>query len=212
MTALAGWSGFGQEGKLNAPGTAANMRGEKMSEEIMIRHCSPTLAGMKTGNMFSCPFADADEMRNTVRHWNRLLGKKGLRVLPLKFRDKRALVYVYRISQLSRDLKDDTVRGLLRERGYEPEVPERCIVQLIQKLEKCSEFPHEIGLFLGYPPEDVCGFIEHKAQGCKLVGCWKVYGNEEKARRIFAKYKKCTEVYTAQFAGGMSVDRLTVAG
>ena len=183
-----------------------------MSEDIIVRHCSPTLAGMKTGNMFSCHFVDENEMRDSVRHWNRLLVKKGLRVLPLKFEDNRAMVYVYRVSSLAHDLKDNAVRHLLKERGYETEMPERCIVQLIRKLEGQGEFPHEIGLFLGYPPEDVCGFIENRAQGCKLVGCWKVYGNEEKARMIFAKYKKCTDVYTAQFARGRSVDWLTVAG
>ena len=183
-----------------------------MSEDMIIRHCSPTLAGMKTGNMFSCLFADVDEMRACVRDWNGLLVKKGLRALPLKFHDNRALVYVYRVSHLLRDMKDDAVCRLLKERGYETEMPERCIVQLIRKLEEDGEFPHEIGLFLGYPPEDVCGFIENGAQGCKLVGCWKVYGDERKARVTFAKYKKCTDVYTAQFAIGKSIDRLTVAG
>lgn len=183
-----------------------------MSEYIIVKHCSPTLAGMKTGNMFSCPFADEGEMRDSIRYWNGLLVRKGLRVLPLRFQDNRALVYVYRVSRLSRDLKDGAVSRLLKEMGYETEIPERCIVQLIRKLEECGEFPHEIGLFLGYPPEDVCGFIENRAQGYKLTGCWKVYGNEEKARLTFEKYKKCTDVYTAQFADGRSVDRLTVAG
>lgn len=185
---------------------------KKMSEDIIVRHCSPTLAGMKTGNMFSCPFADENEMIDSMRRWNRMFGKKGLRVLPLRFQDNRALVYVYRVSRLSRDLKDDIACRLLRERGYETEIPELCITRLIRKLKECGEFPHEIGLFLGYPPEDVCGFIENGAKGCKLTGCWKVYGNEDKARKTFAKYKKCTDVYTAQFAGGRSVDRLTVAG
>lgn len=183
-----------------------------MSEYIIVKHCSPTLAGMKTGNMFSCPFADEGEMRDSIRYWNGLLVRKGLWVLPLRFQDNRALVYVYRVSRLSRDLKDGAVSRLLKEMGYETEIPERCIVQLIRKLEECGEFPHEIGLFLGYPPEDVCGFIENRAQGYKLTGCWKVYGNEEKARLTFEKYKKCTDVYTAQFADGRSVDRLTVAG
>ena len=32
---------------------------------------------------------------------------------------------------------------------------------LIQR--KIDEFPHDIGLFLGYPPEDVLGFITNKA-------------------------------------------------
>lgn len=183
-----------------------------MSEDIIVRHCSPTLAGMKTGNMFSYLFTNIDEMRKSVRHWNHLLGRKGLRVLPLKFQDNRALVYVYRISLLSRDLKNDTVCQLLKERGYETEMPERCIVQLIKKLEGCNEFPHEIGLFLGYPPEDVCGFIENRAQDCKLIGYWKVYGNEENAKTTFEKYKKCTDVYIKQFALGRSIDRLTISG
>lgn len=183
-----------------------------MSEDIIVKNCSPTLAGLKTGNLFSCPFASEDEMRDSVRHWNRMFVKKGLRMLPLKYQDNRALVYVYRISRLSRDLKDDTACKLLRERGYEIKMPERCIVQLIERLKESAEFPHEIGLFLGYPPEDVCGFIQNGARGCKLVGCWKVYGNEESAKRTFAKYKKCTDVYIAEFAGGRSLERLTVAG
>lgn len=74
-----------------------------------------------------------------------------------------------------------------------------------------GEFPHEIGLFLGYPPEDVCGFIENRAGGYKCVGEWKVYGDADKAKEIFAKYRKCTEVYCAQFAQGKSIERLTVA-
>lgn len=183
-----------------------------MSDDMIVRHCAPTLAGLKTGNMFACPFADADEMRKSVWDWNCVLVRKGLRVLPLKFQDNRALVYVYRVSQLSRDLQDDAACSMLKEMGYETEMPERCIVRLIRKLEACSEFPHEIGLFLGYPPEDVYGFIRNRVQGCKCIGYWKVYGDEEKARMTFAKYKKCTDIYTAQYAGGRAVDRLTVAG
>ena len=85
-------------------------------------------------------------------------------------------------------------------------------MQLIKRMCADEEFPHEIGLFLGYPPEDVRGFIENGAENCKCVGCWKVYGNVEAAKKTFAKYKKCTDVYSRQQANGKSVERLTVAG
>lgn len=183
-----------------------------MSEEIVVRHCSPTLAGMKTGNIFSYSFANDEEMRKSMRNWNGILGSKGIRVLPLRFQNNRALVYVYRISRLSKDFKESCVRNLLKERGYETEAPGRCVVQLIKKINSSGEFPHEIGLFLGYPPEDVCGFIENGAADCKLIGTWKVYGDEEKARRTFEKYRKCTYVYSTLIAEGKSVERLTVAG
>lgn len=183
-----------------------------MSEELLIRHCSPTLAGIKTGNLFACRFPDKAEMRECVRCWNNLLTKKGLRVLPLRFRNGRALIYLYRPARLSEDLRHGTAERILKERGYCTDTSEKCVVQLIRRLCEYEEFPHEIGLFLGYPPEDVCGFIENKAGGCKCAGCWKVYGDADAARKTFAKYKKCSGVYAALYAKGTSIERLTVAG
>jgi len=183
-----------------------------MSEDMIVRHCSPTLAGLKTGNMFSCWFSDVTEMRDTLRRLNHLLGKKGLRILPLRFKKNQALVYVYRPSRLSRDLQHDIACRLLRERGYVIGSPERCVIELIKRLGESDEFPHEIGLFLGYPPEDVRGFIENGAEGCKCTGYWKVYGDARAAQELFAKYKKCTDVYCAQHAHGRSLWQLTVAG
>lgn len=63
------------------------------------------------------------------------------------------------------------------------------------KGDESGEFPHEVGLFLSYPPEDVKGFIDHRANDFKCAGLWKVYGDEEKVRSLFEKYRKCTEIY-----------------
>lgn len=52
------------------------------------------------------------------------------------------------------------------------------------KGDESGEFPHEVGLFLSYPPEDVKGFIDHRANDFKCAGLWKVYGDEEKARAV----------------------------
>jgi hypothetical protein len=185
-----------------------------MLENYLIEHCSPTLAGMKTGNIFNCPFASSTEMRSCIRCWNRILVKKGLRVIPLRCREDRTLVYVYRPSKLSLDLGCDMANRILKEYGYKSDRPEQCILRLIKRLDELNEkkdFPHEIGLFLGYPPEDVRGFIENKASGCKCVGCWKVYGDAEAAQKLFATYKKCTKAYGTMFANGWSIERLTVA-
>ncbi len=111
-----------------------------MSDEMIVRHCSPTLAGMKTASMFACQYADVNEMRESIRHKNRLFRNKGLRVLPLKYKDNRALIYFYRPSHLMRDLQQDTACRLLSERGYKTENPEQCIYQLIKRLEKTRNF------------------------------------------------------------------------
>lgn len=181
-----------------------------MFEELLIRHCSPTLAGLKTGNMFSCFFEKQENLHDSIRDLNRTLYCKGLRILPLRYTNRCALIYVYRPDRLKRDLCDQAACKLLERYGYMCENPGRCVVHLIGRLKEKAEFPHEIGLFLGYPPEDVDGFIENKACGCKCVGCWKVYGDAEKAQETFAKYKKCTDVYYRQWSQGRSIERLTV--
>lgn len=182
-----------------------------MSEEILIRHCSPTLAGMKTGSVFSCRYPSFDALRDYIRLLNHRLSCKGLRVLPLKIGEATALVYVYRPARLKIDLSDERTASLLRRYGYITTKPEHCIVQLICRLREQKDFPHEIGLFLGYPPEDVCGFIENGARGYKCVGHWKVYGDAEKAELLFDKYRKCTESYLRKHKKGFSIERLTVA-
>ena len=74
-----------------------------------------------------------------------------------------------------------------------------------------SEFPHEVGLFLSYPPEDVKGFIDNEAANYKYIGLWKVYGDEEGAKRTFARYRKCTKLYCKLWQSGSSLEQLAVA-
>lgn len=76
-----------------------------MSEEMIINHCSPTLAGIKTGALFNCAYPSEQEMRSAVRSWNKTLSPKGLRVLPLRYNGRTALIYMYRPAMLSIDLK-----------------------------------------------------------------------------------------------------------
>ena len=63
-----------------------------MSDEMIIRHCSPTLAGLKTGNIFSCPYSNKKELFCAVRSLNQRLVPKGVRVVPLRMSAERVLL------------------------------------------------------------------------------------------------------------------------
>ena len=177
-----------------------------MPDELVIRHCSPTLAGLKTGNMFMCSYDDRKKLLCEICVLNKLLSKKGLRVIPLRFTESKALIYVFRPEKLEQDLKDPEAESVLRKNGYSCKSTSSCITNLIRRLETCDGFPHEIGLFLGYPPEDVNGFIENRK--CKLTGFWKVYGDAEKT---FAQYRKCMEVYYNCWCEGCPLEKLAVS-
>ena len=179
-----------------------------MSEELIVRHCAPTLANLKTGSLFVCPITDRPSFFSSLRSLNELLVPKGLRALPLRIREYSALVYLYRPSRLKKDLEDPAAIKILQDHGYS--CYGKCLPKLIERVRASEEFPHEIGLFLGYPPEDVQGFLDHRP--CKCSGCWEVYGDENKAKKTFDLYKKCERVYCQQLARGIDIKRLTVAG
>lgn len=181
-----------------------------MSEELLIRHCAPTLAGMKTGSLFSYRPQQNEDLNAELRRLNRLLGRKGLRVMPLGVQRGRVLIYVYRPDRLRRDLNDSEAGAMLCNLGYSVCSTGKCVAALMQRLRENGSFPHEIGLFLGYPPEDVAGFIAHRDCGCKCVGCWKVYGDAAAAEETFSRYKQCTSSYLRAFHSGRSLSQLAV--
>jgi len=183
-----------------------------MLEELLIEHCSPTLGKLKTASLFNCSFSSETELEGNLAKWNDELNTKGVSLFLLRKCKGRALIYVYRPSMLIEDLKKKGVSEFLAQYGYRDVSPLLCIKRLKERFLNSPEFPHEIGLFLGYPLEDVKGFIENSGQNSKFSGLWKVYGNEYETISRFVKFKKCKEIYKRLFENRIrSVTQLTVA-
>ncbi|MBR2549908.1 MAG: DUF3793 family protein [Clostridiales bacterium] len=182
-----------------------------MFDEMVVRNCAPTLAGIKVGSLFSCIGHSTEYTLEQVRSLNIRLQSYGVRLIPVCSNNKPSLVYMYRPEKLRKYFMEDDVKELLKEYGYEPENLDECVKVLISRLFESDVFPHEIGLFLGYPSEDVRGFIENHACGSKCIGCWKVYGDVDQARKRFDLYNKCTSIYCRRLREGSSIEKLTTA-
>lgn len=180
-----------------------------MSEEMVIRCCALTLAAIKTGSLFNCAFESQKDMTQSLRCVNRCILHKGVCAIPLCFREGKAFIYLYRAAMLEQDLNHPLAEEILRAYGYPKRGMMERIMFLITRLKDCDAFPHEIGLFLGYPPADVKGFIEGKP--CKCTGLWKVFESDEtEARQYFVRCKNCTRAYLQRSHEGWSLSRLTM--
>lgn len=172
-------------------------------EESLVWHASPTLASIKIANLYNFRFQSTNECIETLRSFNLLMNKKGIYIELLKNTGDFYLIFVYRKSQLQEVISDRDVNEFLKRYGYPSNNNlSDYIESLKRRLNIEKDFPHEIGVFLGYPLEDVKAFIEKKGCCSVLCGDWKAYGDEEAAKCIFCKYKHCREIYIKVYREG----------
>lgn len=186
-------------------------------ERMLIEHCAPTLKGMKPANLFRY-HPETQEEQDTLyleaAAWQKTLHPLGISVRVLKECRKTGsfLIYIYREKWLNNVLKQQKICSFLKKEGYTAE--EDCagyLKQLSARLCMERDFPHEIGIFLGYPLCDVVGFIENAGKNYTCSGYWKAYGDPQEASARFSAYRRCTEVCRQQFANGIPVVNLVTA-
>lgn len=177
----------------------------------VIKNCAATLAGLGIAGIFNAGCPDRLCLEERLDQLNQRLSPKGVKAEVLFFRKNTALIYVYRPSRLARCLKEPEAQELLSRYGYVDAGMSDSLEHLRERFWESSGFPHEIGIFLGYPAYDVRQFIENNGRNYLCCGTWKVYSQEEKARCFFARVRKCTEIYRKALENGMSIDRLTVS-
>ena len=103
---------------------------------------------------------------------NRTLSPKGLRLIPLRRNEKQAMLYPYRPERLREDLSSPEALEILRREADMRQ--ERCLHELMRRLQRFEALPHEIGLFLSYPPEDVRGLRWPTDKVGRIIRCSKI--------------------------------------
>ena len=172
-------------------------------ECMVARHCAATLLGEKTGSMFTVRWERYHILRSGLARLREVLGRQGV-ALRVFGAPSGALIYLFRPEKLRKELAAEPARAILDQCGY----GENALSCLQNRLLASRQFPHEIGLFLGYPAQDVAGFIEHGGANSVLSGLWKVYHDVERAKRLFCAYKQCRERMLKLLDGGMSLQEI----
>ena len=183
---------------------------EKKLWEVIANQCAPVLADVKPSNLLILTSEEEEVFlqMEELPHISSLCLYEG---------KNKSTWLLYRRDRLESALVWPQTGEFLEQYGYRMvrESLDEKLLRLQYRFAEYKEgrqpFPHEMGVFLGYPLGDVIGFIKNAGQNCKCVGCWKVYCNECEAIKAFARFKKCTSVYVRLWNQGRSVRQLTVA-
>lgn len=182
-------------------------------ERSIVKHAAPTLAGMKPASLFSCP-VPFGSLEESYRRCQTRLAERDVSLAALAKRPGSTLLFVSRDALLRQAIGRGEACRYLRGEGYDPECLASCLACLREKIARSDRsgrasctFPHEIGLFLGYPFEDVMAFIRKDAE-CVACGCWMAFGDETQARAQFERYRACTARLTALYDEGAPIEDL----
>lgn len=174
----------------------------KQIETQLALQCAPLIAGLKTSNLLIIP-------KENVPKVKRILKCTILSYFILYVGEEKTILLVYDASSLGAYLGRKKVKNLLLQWGYEESSMREWLYLLQERykryVEERANFPHEMGLFLGYPVEDVVGFIENSGKNSLYSGYWKVYGDVSEKMMLFQKFDMAKENLIQFLASGMTI-------
>ncbi|MGN0485307.1 MAG: DUF3793 family protein [Lachnospiraceae bacterium] len=176
---------------------------QKKVENQLALQCAPVLTGEKASNLLNIGKENAAVLPKILRG-------TGISCRKLFERGETVTVLLFWKRELETYFAQRKVQSLLKKLGYGKRVSLEQIFLQFEKSyaeyeKKQAEFPHEIGLLLAYPVEDVEGFIEQKGQRFLYAGYWKVYANVPEKKALFQRFDLAKESVIWMVTNGVSI-------
>ena len=155
---------------------------ERYIEKFFLYSVSPILTGVRPSALIC--------FRHCCRNaWYKLKRKlcsaTGLNAAELHDGRCSFSVLVYDNRLLFDHIENPNAQNILARNGYPSG---KCLSEFLLHLKSRfsgDKYPHEIGVFLGYPPDDVNSFIETGGRNFLCCKYWKVYHNKQRAMETF---------------------------
>ena len=179
---------------------------DKKDVELQLAlQCAPVITGIKVSNLFIIDKNKVDEVYN-------IIDETDISAYFLYEDAAKANILLYRKNELQQYLFQKENRQFVRKLGYDSVyldelLPEFAIrFSMYQTIQE--DFPHEMGILLGYPVEDVEGFIINNGKNELYTGYWKVYDNLTEKLILFNYYEAAREHFICLVATGMDMNTI----
>lgn len=177
------------------------MNRESVEMQLIVQ-CAPVMAGLKVSNLLIF----REEHEEALLE---LLNGSDLTAYYLTRVNGKLVYLIYRHTAMERFFTSYSVQVFFKREGYKKLTIEHILEKFKKRYEEHmisgGEFPHEMGLILGYPLEDVEGFIEHGGDNYLYSGYWKVYNKPEEKKLMFSSFDKATEHFVRMMHTGASM-------
>jgi len=162
-------------------------------------YSAPSLLMQKSASFFAVP----QDIYNDGTKERHFLRQKGFNLQLLYTLQKKAYLILYSKALLTKTLCTKEVKKALHFFGYSCINKLDTLLSLLfaklcefgkeREAQKSVCFPHELGLFLDYPPNDVMQYYIKEGKDYIISGYWKVYEKPKWALKQFKKYDRCKD-------------------
>lgn len=170
----------------------------------LVLELAEVLQGEKPANLVCLANRRRSCGRNLYQLWKEhgasLLEESGLKVRELADRGSSLLLLLYRPDALAALLGQKSVRIILGKAGYAEQTDSERVLSELEKRVAGEGFPHEIGVFLGYPLKDVVGFMGWAALPFTCQGPWKIFGDPRESLKLAETHRRCRCSMSLQLA------------
>ena len=177
---------------------------EKKLWEVIANQCAPVLTDVKPSNLLIL----TNEEEEAFLQMEEL---PGISRLCLYEGEHKSTWLLCRRDRLESELVWPQTGEFLKQYGYRmvQESLDEKLLRLQYRFAEYKEgrqpFPHEMGVFLGYPLGDVKGFIEHHGKEYLCSGYWKVYQDEQKAKSTSQLYQSVRDAVLQLIMAGSNL-------
>ncbi len=209
-------------------------RVETFLEQGVAQQCAPVLMGVKPAGMFNVvryhqvgahpcgkPImaqAAREQIELAVERADAALRETGVRLRVMAHRKGSSMVFVWRPALMRAFIGRDPEATMLEVEGYNVNDDKACVDRLQTRVlsfdsrprnpDGTDRFPHEVGFLLGYPLDDVMGFVRTRAAALAR-GWWNVYSDVARAQRVFRTYDACVALADQRLCEGDTLTGLS---
>jgi hypothetical protein len=162
---------------------------------FLVLEVAEVLERAKPANLVSIANKRRPCGRNLYQLWKEhgaaLLAESGVQVRELADRGSSLLLLFYRPEALRELLSSKSVSVILGKSGYGDLGDLENVLNELESRISGEGFPHEIGVFLGYPLKDVVGFMGLARLSFSCQGPWKIFGDPSQSLRLAEAHRQC---------------------
>lgn len=170
-----------------------NMEERECIEKFLIYNTSLVISKAKPSATITLKKGIDSIYEKWVKYGENFLKSINIKYINLRECENALIILIYDEKELSNYIFKKENKSFLEKLGYSEKNDLNAYLKMLKGRYEKFNCPHELGVFLGYPLDDVKDFMNCSNKKCLACGYWRVYNDYDSAKEIFSTYDMIKE-------------------